>query len=197
MPAGETVAEGGASDVVGIRPGGGQRKVAVTGTDHPTLLAFLSSGCLTCAEFWERFDDPDSLDLPGEGTEVVIVTRGPGRESESAVSEQAPAEVPTIMSDEAWERYRVPGSPYFVLVDGPSGQVVGEGSGTTWVQVSSLLRSALADQGLALGREPERSADGPEREARAVEELRRAGITPGHTSLYPTTTPDGSDEGTP
>ena len=32
--------------------------VPVVGTRHRTLLAFLSSGCLTCQTFWTAFADP-------------------------------------------------------------------------------------------------------------------------------------------
>ena len=38
--------------------------VAVVGARHRTLLAFLSSGCLTCRGFWDAFADPPGLDLP-------------------------------------------------------------------------------------------------------------------------------------
>lgn len=43
-----------ASDLVGTTPGGGTRTVSVTG-GSPTLLAFLTAGCSTCAAFWEAF----------------------------------------------------------------------------------------------------------------------------------------------
>lgn len=184
-----------AGDVVGAPPGGGQRKVAVVGTDHPTLLAFLSSGCGTCAEFWSAFGDSGGLDLPSPTTRLVVVTKGAEAESPAKVAELAPDGVTTLMSSEAWADYRVPGSPYFVLVDGPSGSIVGEGSGTSWTQVSTLLRSALADAGLALGGGARvvRRADGDAREARADDELRAAGILPGDESLYPTDLPQVED----
>ncbi|MGH9053093.1 MAG: hypothetical protein ACRDWX_08800, partial [Acidimicrobiia bacterium] len=84
--------------------------------------------------------------------------------------------------------YQVPVSPYFILVDGPSGRVVGEGAAATWPQVASLLGQAMADAGLAV----ERSAglDTADREARADRELLRAGIHPGHASLYPAGPPE-------
>ena len=53
--------------------------VGVVGAPEPTLLAFLSSGCLTCREFWETFADP-SLDVPG-GARLVVVTMSPEDES--------------------------------------------------------------------------------------------------------------------
>ena len=51
----------------------------------------------------------------------------------------------------AWETYSVPGSPYFVLVDGASGSVRGEGTGATWPQVFSLITQATNDAAIALG----------------------------------------------
>lgn len=181
-------------DISGHVPGGGERKISIVGTGHLTLLAFLSGSCITCAEYWERFDDPDSLDLPGVGTRLVIVTRGPQAESEAEVALQAPEDVPTVMSSRAWEDYSVPGSPYFILIDGASGTVLGEGSGTTWHQVQKLLQSSLADSGLALDRQGGAAprADGRAREARADAELAAAGILPGDPRLYPTSAPQES-----
>ena len=119
-------------------PGGGVAHVAVRGVEHATLLAFLSTGCGTCGAFWEALGDPQ-LQLPDPTTRVVIVTSGPEAESPAPVHELAPPGVVTVMSSEAWDDYGVPVSPYFVLVDGPSGRIVGEGSGTSWDQVVDLL----------------------------------------------------------
>ena len=49
---------GRAHDVMGETPWGEAVAVGVAGAAHDTLLAFLSSGCATCAEFWGAFDDP-------------------------------------------------------------------------------------------------------------------------------------------
>ncbi len=78
------------------------------------------------------------------------------------------------MSSAAWAEYRVPGSPYFVLVDGPAGRVRGEGTGATWEQVSTMLRQANDDA----------SDDG--REVRIDRELLAHGIVPGDPSLFRT-----------
>jgi hypothetical protein len=184
------------ADIEGIVPGGGQRAVVVAGAPHRTLVAFLSSGCGTCNEFWSVFGAPGSLGLPPD-TRVVIVTKGPENESPALVEALAPDRVPTIMTDRAWDDYAVPGSPYFVMVDGPSATVVGEGSGTGWDQVVGLLASAAADAGWVAAdasRAPGRSGagrlGGREREARADDELRAAGVHPGHESLYPGTVDD-------
>ncbi|MDP1807295.1 MAG: hypothetical protein Q8K72_19110, partial [Acidimicrobiales bacterium] len=87
--------------------------------------------------------------------------------------------------------YDVPVSPYFVLVDGPSGRVVGEGAGTSWQQVVDLLGKATADADISPAtprRSPARMS-GQDRAERVDRELRAAGVEPGDPSLYPTAEP--------
>jgi hypothetical protein len=192
-PADEAVRAGDATlDLAGIDPRGRAVHVAVVGVDRLTLVAFLSSGCLSCRGFWETFADP-AAEVPG-GARVVVVTKGPEAESESLVRQLAPAAVTTVLSSDAWTAYGVPVAPYFVLVDGASGRVVGEGAATKWDQVRNLMGQALADAGIATERgravtsgpaATRAHLSGAAREARIDEELRAAGIQPGHPSLYP------------
>jgi hypothetical protein len=178
----------GASDVVGSVPAGGSTKVAVTGVPHFTLLAFLSSGCRTCKRFWEAFAQPD-LALPGGDTRLVIVGQDPAHDSESALAKLVPPGVKAVLSSAAWADYDVPGSPYFALVDGNDGRVVGAGSALGWEQLRDVLEQALHDAGLADRSVPARRwstrASGKHRRLRADDALRSAGIGPGHPSLYP------------
>lgn len=180
-----------AHDVAGVTPDGAATVAGVVGTDHTTLLAFLSSGCSTCADFWRAFADGEGTRLPGRDTRLVVVTKGPEAESVSAVAGLAPPGVTTLMSSAAYDDYGVPANPYFILVDGPTGAVLGEGAAATWAQVANLLGQAAADAGHDLdGSSLHRSAPGgrltgPERTARADRDLRAAGIGPGHPSLYP------------
>ncbi|GAB7193210.1 hypothetical protein NUM3379_39190 [Kineococcus sp. NUM-3379] len=180
-PAGVTGS--GAPDVSGETPGGDSVQVAVT-TGQDTLLAFLSSGCLTCHGFWERFRGRAPLGLPA-GTRLVVVTQGPERESTTAVRELAAEGLLVVMSTPAWEGYEVPGSPYFVLVDGAAGRVAGEGSATSWEQVERLVTQATGDRAVERGRHRHHHGTGDDayREARADAELLAAGIAPGHPSL--------------
>jgi hypothetical protein len=149
--------------------------VPIVGVSHRTLLAFLSSGCLTCRTFWDAFGDPDALRLPDD-VRVVVVTKDVDAESPSTLRELAAPDLPVVMSSDAWDTYAVPGSPYFVLVDGASGRVRGEGTGATWPQVYSLITQATNDA--ALG-------DDLDTEARIDRELLAQGIGPGDSSLYP------------
>ncbi len=164
----------------------------VVGAQHPTLLAFLSSSCLTCAGFWESFAEPDQLLLP-ESTRLVVVTKDATEESPSAIARLAPPGLPLVMSSAAWADYEVPGSPYFVFVDGPTGRVRGEGTGATWKQVANLLAQATGDltftAGPSAARLPKPKSDA-EREREIDQQLLAAGILPGDPSLYPGTDPE-------
>ncbi len=192
LPApGVTVTE--AHDIVGTTTGDEAVAIGIVGAQQHTLVAFLSSGCLTCQAFWRAFARPDRLGL-ADDTRVVIVTKGADEESESAVSDLAPVGVPVVMSSAAWSDYGVPGSPYFVHVDGPAGRVVGEGAATSWEQVASLLGQADRDRrahrrSRRRGGHNETSGLHPADRDRADlvdRELLAAGIAPGDPSLYPT-----------
>jgi hypothetical protein len=177
-------------DISGALPDGGAAHVAIEATSHDTLLAFLSTGCGTCGAFWGAMAAPDRPELPGSDTRLVIVTNGPDAESPAAVAELAPDDVLTIMSSEAWDDYDVPVSPYFILVDGPSATVTGEGAGTSWAQVVDLLHRSIEDSGRRPANRAERSKltrmSGQDRAEWVDAELRAAGIEPGDPSLYPT-----------
>ena len=128
-----------AIDVSGTVPGGGPVSISV-GAAQQTLLAFLSSGCKTCATFWSQLASP-LIEIGGETTRLVIVAQDPAHDSESRLVELAPDGVRTVCSSAAWEAYGVPGSPYFVLIDGRNRKVVGSGTATNWPQVPSTPRS--------------------------------------------------------
>lgn len=158
-----------ASDVSGRTPGGGATHISIEGTDRRTLLAFLTSGCLTCRSFWDSLAGPVEV----AGARIVIVTKDPSEESESAIAGLAPAGVPVVMSTSAWNAYAVEVAPYFVLVDGQAGVVVGEGAAAGWEQVRRLLEQAIADATLS------------RRKLGAEDALAASGIGPGHPSLRP------------
>jgi hypothetical protein len=169
-----------AHDVSGVTLAGDAMHVGVTRPGSATLLAFLTSGCGTCARFWEAFADPRTR-LP-EGVGLVVVTKDASHESAVRLRELAPSGVRVVMSSRAWADYDVPASPYFVHVDG-RGQLSGEGTAQRFDQVLSLLTDAEDD--IAGG---EGSA---ERALRVERELAAAGIGPDHPSLRP----DGQENG--
>jgi hypothetical protein len=162
-----------AQDVVGTGLNDDAMRLAVGGASHRTLLAFLSSGCLTCREFWDAFADVDRLELPDD-VRLVVVVKDASEESVTALRPLAPHGIPVVLSSATWSAYEVPGSPYFVLVDGRAGRVRGEGTGTSWPQVRNLMLQASGDT----------DPDGTE--IRIDRELLEYGVAPGDPSLYRT-----------
>jgi hypothetical protein len=183
-PRGAEALDGAAHDIVGTTPSGGAARAAVLATRHTTLLAFLSSGCLTCRDFWDAFSR--KLDLPGTDTRLVIVTQGPESESAATVAGLAPEQHTVLMSSEAWNDYAVPVSPYFLLIDGPSGEIIGEGAASSWDSVQGLLDQALADTGRNRSgtRTGTSRARGAVRQADTDQALADAGIEPGDERLH-------------
>ncbi len=172
-----------APTVAGVTPNGDARAVAVANGGRPTLLAFLSSGCATCAGFWRDLQEPGRLDLGDVRT--VIVTKGPDMEISSDIDALSTGRVPVVMSTDAWVDYKVPASPFFVLVDGAAGRRVGHGVAAHPGQLADLVRRSEREARAAADPRRATSLDGPAREAANDEVLLAAGITPGHPSLYP------------
>ncbi len=163
--------------VVGAGLSGEDRTVDLRGR---TLLAFLTTGCTVCAGFWEEFRSP--VDVPGGGR-LLVVTKGDDEESPSALGKLASPGLDVVRSSAAWGDYDIPGSPYFVYVD--DGRIVGEGSATSWPQVSDLMAQAIGDdehRGDAEGFVDRGDRDNP---VSVDAELLAAGIGPDHPSLRP------------
>lgn len=165
-----------AHDIAGSTPSGGAAAIRVGGGGPTTLLAFMSTTCTTCDQFWPRFKEPATLEAL-RSIRLVIVTKGAEDEMPSEVARLAPETAPVVMSSEAWTSYGVPGSPYFVMVDGASGHVTGEGSAGDWEKLLDLM--GIADGDLAVSEESDR-----DRAARVDRELADAGILPGDPQLY-------------
>jgi hypothetical protein len=163
-----------APELAGVTPGGDAVKLSFEGAGgSPTLLAFLTSGCSTCAGFWESLAERR---LPA-GVRTVVVTHGADRERPAKLRSLSPAGIPVVMSSQAWSDYEIPGAPYFVLVDHT---IRGEGVATTWHALASLVSDAIEDQ-----RDAQRPGAGERRAERIDETFAAAGIGPGHPSLYP------------
>ena len=178
LPQPPAVAKGrAAADIQGVGPNGEAHAVRVVGQRSDTVLAFLSSGCATCHVFWDELRD---VDLPG-ATRLIVVTKGADAESPVAVADLASPGMTVVMSSEAWQAYEVPGSPYVIHVDGPSGRVRGEGTGPSWDQVQRMLTLGAGD--LDAQRAAQAATDAElERDADNI--LLQAGIQPGDARLY-------------
>lgn len=175
-----------ATTVTGQDLGGATRTISLTHGRGSTLVAFLSSGCLSCQTFWKEF--AGDFELPSPDTRTVIVTKGLGSESPGRLGELAPAGVPLVMSDETWDAFRVPMTPYFMLVD-EAGMVIGEGAASSWQHLLGLLRQSASDASrIATGSV---GRDSPDDESL----LPRVGIEPGDPSLYENPTDDPGRSG--
>jgi len=186
-----------ASDVAGLTPEGDAASVAIVGVQHPTLLAFLTSGCTTCVGFWSAFADPEGVRVPGDAR-LVVVTKGAEAESPSRLRKFTTPGLVVVMSSDAWTAYDVPVAPYFVYLDGPSGRIVGEGAAGTWEQLTGMMEQAVADAGFSTGGRRRRRHPGSarSRELRVDRDLLAAGLEPGHPSLSPRTFDELHDPGT-
>lgn len=167
-----------AFDIAGATPAGGATGIRVAHSDGPTMLAFMSTTCPTCAHFWAQFTQPEVLETLGE-TRLVIVTKDSDEEMPAEVARLAPSGVPLAMSSQAWQDYKVPGSPYFVLVDGESSTVTGEGSAGSWDKLLDLMGVAGGD--VSVDAAPVNEHD---RAERIDQDLADAGILPGDPQLY-------------
>lgn len=182
---GLTYSSGKAYDVAGLLPDDSAAAVSVVGAKQDTVLAFLSTSCLSCEPFWETFAEPHPL--PENGRLVVVVQEG---DNLSKLRKLAPRDVLVVRSDDAWREYEIPGSPHFVHVAAGGAAVTGEGTAETWDQVLDLLvhggatapggPGAPGAAGPVITELPE-GRDNPERIDR---ELAKSGIGPGHPSLH-------------
>lgn len=143
-----------------------------------TLIAFLTSGCTSCAPLWAGLHQ--ARDLASLAQRVAVVTHDATRESPTRLERLAPPGTDVIMSSAAWTDYAVPGSPHFVLTDGAGG-MLGRGSALSWSQLETMVADARADARRAA--DPARTT--AERAERSQNALASAGIGPGHPSLYP------------
>lgn len=130
------------TELVGIDPGGNSRTVSLSHGRGETLVAFLSTGCASCQIFWRALGERPEMPTPT--TRPVIVTKGSEAESPGQVAKLAPEGVPLVMSSDAWDSFRVPLTPFFMLVDG-DGRILGEGSAMHWDQLLGLLHRSMHD----------------------------------------------------
>jgi len=164
-----------ASEIVGTAPDGGSISISLRHGRGDTLLAFLSTGCASCRVFWSDLAMPERLP---RGTRALVVTKGPGSESPGKVRELAPEAVTVVMSDEAWDAFRVPLTPYFMLVD-TDGAISGEGSASDMKHLMSLFAQSADDR----SQDPRRLGS-RKRQQFTEDQIGRSGIEPGDPSLY-------------
>ena len=172
------------TDLTGVTPFGDPTVVSLGVGEDPVLLAFLSTTCTSCTEFWDGLDS-DSMVLHNARYRVVPVTLGPDEESPSRAQKLANPGVEVLMSSDAWAAFDVPGAPYFAVVDPEAGTVIGEGSASSMDSLVTFLGDAAGDR--RWDREHKLNAPDrtdADREKMIDEELKRAGLYPGDPRLH-------------
>jgi hypothetical protein len=131
--------EGDTVDVRGVTVDGEPALVELERPGRPTLVAFLSTTCGICLGLWEQLRDHDL-----SGVRSVVVTKDPAVEDvQRAAGLARSGSLQVVMSSEAWDDYEVPGSPYFLLVDGTPASVVAEGEASTWEAVRKIAERSM------------------------------------------------------
>ena len=169
------------SDLVGVTPEGEPATVSSSIGDDPLLLAFLSTSCTSCTNFWERFEAPASL-IGRTRFRVAVVTLGPEEESPTRAIGLRRGTADVLMSSSAWSDYAVPGAPYFVVIDPRAGEVIGEGTAATFPALEEFLLDASNDREWDRARARDRTD--ADREMMIDHDLREAGISPNDPRLY-------------
>jgi hypothetical protein len=177
-------AEGTVTSISGQTPTGRALAIAMAPRETDTLLAFLGSGCDACGVFWKAFREH----APGTNRRyaITIVTRDSAEEQLAMILDLAPLEgsgIMTVMSSATWNLFDVPLKPYFILVSGAHGLVIGQGAASSWAQVSSLVADAYLEGDLS--GDSSTGAGIPSWQSERVDDvLRRAGISPDDPSMY-------------
>jgi len=169
-----------AMDISGVDLDGRETSVVVSGRSRHLLLGFLTSGCGLCQDFWQALKSGEAR-VP-ESVDLALITKDREDESLSKLRSQAPVGVPIVMSTAGWEAHNIPVNPYFVLVDGSSGRILGEGAARAWDQVVSLLQDAIEEFGGTSTVPTKNLPSWREGDVDAI--LAAAGIGPNHPSLY-------------
>lgn len=164
------------TEVVGTDPAGSAVTVSLSHGRGDTILAFLSTGCSSCMGIWKELRD--GVFTANIDARPVVVTKGTQAESPAKVAELADGSATVIMSDDAWDAFRVPLTPYFMLVDGQGG-ILGEGSANDSKHLASLFSQAASDQ----PQDPTRLGN-RERQTFTDRRLSQSGVEPGDPSLY-------------
>ena len=136
-----------AADLAGVSPEGQRLEVRLADHGPLVLLAFLTTHCDGCDEFWAGPDEATAVTLPAS-VSTLVVTKGPETVDPAEVIRLASGRggTPVIMSDEAWADYQVMGYPFFVLVDASDRCVVGETVGFGWADIADMIHSAIGER---------------------------------------------------
>ena len=169
------------SEISGVNPSGEPVVKSLQIGQDPVLLAFLSTTCTSCSEFWQAFDS-DSMVFHNARYRVLVVTLGPSEESPTRAGKLSKGDVDVVMSSETWSSFEVPGAPYFAVVDSGTREVIGEGSAADMSALATFLGDAAGDR--RWDQSNMRDRTDADRERVIDEELKRAGLHPGDPRLH-------------
>lgn len=135
----------------GVDPQGRAIQFSLTGRPGSIAVVFLSSSCVTCKPIWDALAGPDRDHLPSDVT-VVVATRGPELERPATVARLTSSRggrgrgraasrppISVVMSATAWSEAAVPGAPYLVVLDGPTGVEITRRPVTGWSDLVSAI----------------------------------------------------------
>jgi hypothetical protein len=167
-----------------------------------TLLAFLSSGCLTCLDFWHAFEREEHLAARGHARWSSHQGPGAGERLAASPSSRRPASRSSCRRRRGsttrcrWRRTSSSST-------GRPGVVRGEGAASSWRQLVDLHGPGARRQRLSRKRKGRRTPAvepasatrlGDRDRADLIDrELTSAGIRPGDSSLYPSAPVDEQD----
>jgi thioredoxin-related protein len=171
--------EGPVSDITGVSPEEKVVSIAINSFKQVVLLCFLSSGCHTCKFFWNDLSDEIMSDLK---VTPLIVTKGPNREDSKLIKALYNSKVRCVMSDDTWSAFKVPTTPYFVLLD-ITGRKIGEGTAVNIDSLKSFVSQSLRDRRQEKIMQNLNRSAMKDREDLVDQTLRDAGIFKGHPSL--------------
>jgi hypothetical protein len=99
------------ADIAGTTLEGDAVQVSLGASTPPTLVAFLTSGCAVCGNFWNDMRRGRHAQVLERDLRLVVVTKDTSHESPSKLEALRPDDVPVIMSSAAWDAHRVPAAP--------------------------------------------------------------------------------------
>jgi peroxiredoxin Q/BCP len=99
------------------------------------LLVFSSVSCPACTEMYPHLR---AFSEAHREVQVVMVSRGAAEENRALVEEQGFAFPVLMWEDGVAQEYRVPGTPFFYVVDG-EGVIANKGFGNTQAQLEALV----------------------------------------------------------
>jgi hypothetical protein len=129
------------ADIEGVSPAGEPVNIDIVDSTEAVLLVFLSSSCLGCRDLWEGTAALCQA-LPAE-LRIILVTRGPDHEDAEAITALSPADMPTVMSSQAFRDYQVGGPPFLAVVF--DGAVQTEGVAWGIAETVRATRAALGE----------------------------------------------------